>query len=344
MTQPSLLFSVHHDLQSTHRTNCSTSSPDMAHPYHETPSPEGWWNYENASFTHQRPPTQLATSSPHILYTDSPIDSPYTQSPQMDGNHLHMLPYSPPFPPMQSRPRPVPEFAFPAANMGTNSQHKQWTQRTEPQIYETHSGQTSPGWPLMAIQPFDSNSWNEMIMSALEADSQCTIPSPLSLPYLLPCPSPSPSLSSSGRLSPLSSGASSASSSRRSSVDTAAHTKTCSHCAATSTPLWRRDPATHRPLCNACGLYLQQRNKMRPAALIAADQREDDGDGESGVAPGAPECSHCHTHRTSVWRRSKTGAKLCNACGVYARLRGRDRPLSLRRNKIRPRCKHPKQM
>jgi hypothetical protein len=43
-----------------------------------------------------------------------------------------------------------------------------------------------------------------------------------------------------------------------------------------------------------------------------------------------------------VWRRSKTGARLCNACGVYARLRGRDRPLTLRRNKIKPRCKHPK--
>ncbi|KAJ7871666.1 hypothetical protein B0H14DRAFT_3568774, partial [Mycena olivaceomarginata] len=121
--------------------------------------------------------------------------------------------------------------------------------------------------------------------------------------------------------------------------------KTCSHCHATSTPLWRRDPATHRPLCNACGLYLQQRNKMRPAALIAADQPDSAAefefdDDEGGGNGGGPQCSHCRTRRTSVWRRSKTGAKLCNACGVYARLRGRDRPLELRRNKIRPRCKH----
>jgi hypothetical protein len=41
-----------------------------------------------------------------------------------------------------------------------------------------------------------------------------------------------------------------------------------------------------------------------------------------------------------VWRRSKTGAQVCNACGVYARLRGKERPLSLRRNKIKPRTKH----
>ncbi|KAJ6606953.1 hypothetical protein B0H10DRAFT_2439855 [Mycena sp. CBHHK59/15] len=138
---------------------------------------------------------------------------------------------------------------------------------------------------------------------------------------------------------PLSSFASTPSTSRRSSVDTNAK-KHCSHCQATSTPLWRRDPATQLPLCNACGLYLQQRNKMRPPALIAADREDDEPD--APLAPDAPECSHCHTRRTSVWRRSKSGAKLCNACGVYARLRGRDRPLSLKRNKIKPRCKHPK--
>ncbi|KAJ7843644.1 hypothetical protein B0H14DRAFT_2262060, partial [Mycena olivaceomarginata] len=119
--------------------------------------------------------------------------------------------------------------------------------------------------------------------------------------------------------------------------------KMCSHCATTSTPLWRCDPTTHCPLCNACGLYLQQRNKMRPTALIAVDQRDEEDDSldpDTDLAPETPEYSHCHTHWTSVWRRSKTGAKLCNACGVYARVRGRDHPLVLRRNKIRPRCKH----
>ncbi|KAJ7629024.1 hypothetical protein FB45DRAFT_794964 [Roridomyces roridus] len=120
--------------------------------------------------------------------------------------------------------------------------------------------------------------------------------------------------------------------------------KSCSHCHVTSTPLWRRDPSTHRVLCNACGLYLQQRNKLRPQELIDADLPDSDSDsGPPDESYEGPRCSHCNTRQTSVWRRSKTGAQVCNACGVYARLRGRDRPLSLKRTKIKPRTKHSKQ-
>ncbi|KAF7342348.1 GATA zinc finger domain-containing protein [Mycena venus] len=47
--------------------------------------------------------------------------------------------------------------------------------------------------------------------------------------------------------------------------------KECSHCHATSTPLWRRDPRTHKTLCNACGLYLNQHGMLRPQNLIDVD-------------------------------------------------------------------------
>ncbi|KAJ7586070.1 hypothetical protein C8J56DRAFT_860567 [Mycena floridula] len=116
--------------------------------------------------------------------------------------------------------------------------------------------------------------------------------------------------------------------------------KTCAHCGATSTPLWRREPVTLRPLCNACGLYLQQRGRLRPQELIDADNDEDSGDEGAGGDGTRPECSHCHTHHTSVWRRTKTGEQICNACGVYSRLKGVERPLSLKKNKIKPRSKH----
>ncbi|KAJ7731675.1 hypothetical protein DFH07DRAFT_701576, partial [Mycena maculata] len=116
--------------------------------------------------------------------------------------------------------------------------------------------------------------------------------------------------------------------------------KQCYHCKTTATPLWRRDPATHQTLCNACGLYVQQRHSQRPRELIEADQ-DDDDEGVSVGAPDGPECSHCQTRQTSVWRRNKEGDQVCNACGVYERLRGTPRPLSLKRNKIKPRAKHP---
>ncbi|KAJ7908125.1 hypothetical protein B0H13DRAFT_2017423 [Mycena leptocephala] len=241
MNQQSLLFSSNTDLQRMRNMSCSSAALD--HPYHATSSPDDWWTCGTSSFVRSQ---QDSTS---ILYRDSSIDSPYTQSPQIDAN-------------------------FP----------------------------TSPGWPLLSIEPFDSDSWNEMILSALDTDVK---PPPL--------PSRTPSLPCilSGLCYPV-----------------PRHPL--------RTPRLAANPRQPR------GAAASTAPRAGRPARTATRPRRDDADPDAGVAPGAPECSHCHTHRTSVWRRSKTGAKLCNACGVYARLRGRDRPLSLRRNKIRPRCKHPK--
>ena len=38
----------------------------------------------------------------------------------------------------------------------------------------------------------------------------------------------------------------------------------CSNCGTTSTSLWRRDPASCAPVCNACGLYHKLHGKPRP--------------------------------------------------------------------------------
>ncbi|KAJ7131793.1 GATA zinc finger-domain-containing protein, partial [Mycena crocata] len=115
--------------------------------------------------------------------------------------------------------------------------------------------------------------------------------------------------------------------------------KECSHCHATTTPLWRRDPRTHKTLCNACGLYLYQRHQLRPQNLIAVDNENPEGADSDGDYDG-PECSNCGTHKTSTWRRNKAGEQVCNACGVYERMNGKPRPLALRNDKIRPRVKH----
>ncbi|KAF7342557.1 hypothetical protein MSAN_02012000 [Mycena sanguinolenta] len=115
--------------------------------------------------------------------------------------------------------------------------------------------------------------------------------------------------------------------------------KKCSHCHATSTPLWRRDPRTHRTLCNACALYQNQHGEHRPASLIAVDNENPAGGDSDGEYDG-PECDNCGTRKTSTWRRNKAGQRLCNACGVYERMNGKSRPLALRNDKIRPRSKH----
>ncbi|TFK33255.1 hypothetical protein BDQ12DRAFT_691316 [Crucibulum laeve] len=215
----------------------------------------------------------------------------------------------------------------------------------------THTSQTSyPSNSLnVDIPPFNTRSWDDMLLTALDSSSSYTPQHGVALngytfPHCMPVsPSPSPSPvypPSLPRNSPCSSGKSTPPEPHKTTVDRTGAVKKCSHCQATSTPLWRREPTTLKPLCNACGLYLQQRNKLRPQELIDADADDQDSDDSDQNYVG-PECTHCRTHHTSVWRRSKTGEQLCNACGVYARLRGKPRPLSLKRNKIKPRSKHP---
>jgi hypothetical protein len=73
-----------------------------------------------------------------------------------------------------------------------------------------------------------------------------------------------------------------------------------------TTPLWRRDPQSAALLCNACGLYLQQHDKLRPQQLIDADTLDDDEEPPENHTGRI--CSHCKAHKTSVWRRSAEGA------------------------------------
>jgi hypothetical protein len=40
-------------------------------------------------------------------------------------------------------------------------------------------------------------------------------------------------------------------------------------------------------------------------------------------------CSNCKTSNTPLWRRDEAGKPLCNGCGLFKKLHGVDRPLSL---------------
>ncbi|KIW39545.1 protein GZF3 [Exophiala oligosperma] len=57
--------------------------------------------------------------------------------------------------------------------------------------------------------------------------------------------------------------------------------------------------------------------------------------GMAGSAP--PVCQNCQTSTTPLWRRDEAGSVLCNACGLFLKLHGRPRPISLKTDVIKSR-------
>ncbi|KAI9311226.1 hypothetical protein BX666DRAFT_1822616, partial [Dichotomocladium elegans] len=48
-------------------------------------------------------------------------------------------------------------------------------------------------------------------------------------------------------------------------------------------------------------------------------------------------CTNCETTNTPLWRRNANGEPLCNACGLFLKLHGVVRPLSLKTDIIKKR-------
>ncbi|RZB40115.1 transcription factor GATA-5-like, partial [Asbolus verrucosus] len=53
-------------------------------------------------------------------------------------------------------------------------------------------------------------------------------------------------------------------------------------------------------------------------------------------------CTNCHTSTTSLWRRNTVGEPVCNACGLYFKLHGVNRPLAMKKDSIQTRKRKPK--
>ncbi|EIN06947.1 hypothetical protein PUNSTDRAFT_20481, partial [Punctularia strigosozonata HHB-11173 SS5] len=109
----------------------------------------------------------------------------------------------------------------------------------------------------------------------------------------------------------------------------------CSNCGITHSANWRRGQDGKRT-CNACGLYFQRVSRPETPHLQLLNFLQ------NGKA--LLRCENCDTSITTVWRRDARRRTVCNACGLYYRIHGCDRPIELRTDIIRPRYRidsHP---
>ncbi|XP_063902854.1 uncharacterized protein LOC135122539 isoform X6 [Zophobas morio] len=63
---------------------------------------------------------------------------------------------------------------------------------------------------------------------------------------------------------------------------------------------------------------------------------------ETGPRRNGVNCANCKTGTTTLWRRNNQGEPVCNACGLYYKLHGVNRPLSMKKEGIQTRKRRPK--
>lgn len=80
---------------------------------------------------------------------------------------------------------------------------------------------------------------------------------------------------------------------------------------------------------------VQTTNPVHPNAKSTTHMNNGTTTSKTNIS--TPVCRNCKTYTTPLWRRDETGQVLCNACGLFLKLHGRPRPISLKTDTIKSR-------
>ncbi|VDL59311.1 unnamed protein product [Hymenolepis diminuta] len=117
----------------------------------------------------------------------------------------------------------------------------------------------------------------------------------------------------------------------------------CVNCGRANSKSWAYDKAGN-PLCIYCSNQMCSRNPtaqnslaaLMPKRFTQSTKKLDRLPPHFNVKNGTV-CSNCQTSKTSLWRRAPEGDVVCNACGLYRKMHGRQRPLAMRKDSIQTR-------
>lgn len=95
------------------------------------------------------------------------------------------------------------------------------------------------------------------------------------------------------------------------------------------TPLTKTANDSVPILYNTSQSYLSASNSGTTTSRTTDTYAYNTSNDENGI-PSSSVCKNCLTTKTPLWRRDENGYILCNACGLFLKLHGKSRPISLK--------------